>query len=72
MQVAMPPAAQDGSATIQVADPVSGSFSQMIGALTYGAAATDLLLLLQGDEPATPVGAQAPNLIRVRATAADE
>ncbi len=71
MQVAMPSAAQDGLATIQVTNPVNGSFSQMIGALTYGAAATDLLQLLQGTEPPTPVGAQAPNLIRVRATASD-
>src|SRR5208282_5338242 len=45
--------------------------SQMIGALTYGASATDLLLLLQGAEPATPVGSQAANAIRVRAVAAD-
>jgi uncharacterized protein (TIGR03437 family) len=56
IQVALPSAAQDGTATIQVTDPVTGSFSQMIGALTYGAAATDLLLLLQGAEPSTPVG----------------
>jgi hypothetical protein len=71
MQVALPAAAQDGSATIQVTDPVNGSFSQMLGALTYGAAATDLLLLLQGIEPSTPVGAQAAYPIRVRATASD-
>ena len=50
---------------------MSGAFSQMIGALTYGASATDLLLLLQGAEPATPVGSQAANAIRVRAVAAD-
>ncbi|MFZ0478733.1 MAG: hypothetical protein WAL71_06255 [Terriglobales bacterium] len=71
MQVALPSAAQDGIATIQVTDPVTGSFSQMIGALTYGAAATDLLFLLQGAESSTPVGAPAANLIRVRATASD-
>jgi hypothetical protein len=62
---------QDGMATIQVTNPVTGAFSQMIGALTYGASATDLLLLLQGAEPSTPVGAQAANPIRVRAVAAD-
>ena len=71
MQVALPSAAQDGTATIQVTDPVTGSFSQMTGALTYGAAATDLLLLLQGAEPSTPVGSQTANPIRVRAVAAD-
>ena len=71
IQVALPAAALDGTATIQVTDPASGSFSQMIGALTYGAAVDDQLLLLQGSEPATPVGAQAANLLRVRATASD-
>ena len=71
MQVSLPAAALDGTTTIQVTDPADGSYSQMLGALTYGAAATDLLLLLQGTEPSTPVGAQAPYPIRVRATASD-
>ena len=71
IQVALPAGSQDGTATIQVTNPVSGAFSQMIGALTYGASATDLLLLLQGKEPATPVGSQAASPIRVRAVAAD-
>ncbi|MGA2202474.1 MAG: IPT/TIG domain-containing protein [Terriglobales bacterium] len=71
IQVAMPAGTLDGTATIQVTDPASGAFSQMIGALTYGASATDLLLLLQGAEPTTPVGSQAANAIRVRAVAAD-
>jgi hypothetical protein len=71
IEVAVPAGSQDGIATIQVTDPVSGAFSQMIGALTYGALATDRLLLLQGAEPATPVGSAAANAIRVRAVAAD-
>jgi hypothetical protein len=71
IEVAMPAGLQDGTASIQVTDPVSGAFSQMIGALTYGALATDLLVLLQGAEPATPVGSAAANAIRVRAVAAD-
>jgi len=71
IQVSLPAGPQDGMATIQVTNPVTGAFSQMIGALTYGASATDLLLLLQGAEPSTPVGAQAANPIRVRAVAAD-
>jgi hypothetical protein len=71
MLVALPSAAQDGTATMQVTDPVTGSFSQMTGALTYGAAATDLLLLRQGAEPSTPVGSQTANPIRVRAVASD-
>ena len=71
LQISLPSAPLDGLATIQVTDPVSGSFSQMQGALTYGAAATDLLLLMQGSEPSTPAGAQAANPIRVRAVASD-
>ena len=71
IEVAMPAGLQDGTASIQVTDPVSGAFSQMIGALTYGALSTDLLLLLQGAEPTTPVGSAAANAIRVRAVAAD-
>ena len=67
----MPAAAQDGAGTVQVTDPVSGAFSQMIGALGYGAQSTDRLLLLQGGEPSTPVGSAAANVIRVRAVAAD-
>ena len=71
MQVALPPVAQDGVATVQVTDPVTGSFSQMIDALTYGAAPTDQLFLLQGNGQSSPVGAQAPTMLRVRATASD-
>jgi hypothetical protein len=71
MEVSLPGAALDGTAAIQVTDPSNGSFSQMIGALTYGAASTDRLLLLQGSKPATPIGAQAANLLRVRAVASD-
>ncbi len=71
IQVAMPAAAQDGTATIQVTNPVSGAFSQMIDALEYGAQSTDLLLLLQAAEPSTPVGSATANPLRVRAVAAD-
>ncbi len=71
IEVSMPSGLQDGTASILVADPVSGAFSQMTDALSYGALATDLLLLLQGAEPATAVGSAAANPIRVRAVAAD-
>jgi hypothetical protein len=71
IEAALPGALKDGSATIQVTDPVTGAFSQMIGALNYGAEATDLLLLLQGSETATPVGAVAASPLRVRVVAAD-
>jgi hypothetical protein len=71
IEAALPAGSLDGAATIQVTDPVSGGFSQMIGALTYGALSTDRLLLLQGSETATAVGAVAANALRVRAVAAD-
>jgi hypothetical protein len=71
IETVLPAGSLDGVATIQVMDPVSGGFSQMIGALTYGASSTDLLLLLQGSEPASVVGAVAANPLRVRAVAAD-
>jgi hypothetical protein len=71
LQASLPPGTQDGTASLVLTDPVSGSSSQMTDALTYGAAVTDLLLLLQGSEPSTPVGAEAANPIRVRVVAAD-
>jgi len=71
IEVALPAGLLDGTASIQVTDTASGAFSQMIGALTYGALSADLLLLLQGAEPSTPVGSAAANAIRVRAVAAD-
>ncbi len=71
LQISLPSAAIDGMATVEVTDPSTGSFSQMQGALTYGAAATDLLQLLQGASQSSPIGAQAPSLIRVRAVASD-
>ncbi len=71
LQAALPAGILDGTASIVVNDPASGGFSQMTDALTYGAAATDLLLLLHGSEPSTAVGAEAANPIRVRVVAAD-
>ena len=71
LQTALPAGTLDGTASIVVNDPASGGFSQMTDAVTYGAAATDLLLLLEGSEPSTAVGAEAANPIRVRVVAAD-
>jgi len=71
LQVALPAGAQDGTASIQVNDATTSGFSQMIDALTYGAAATDLLLPVLVTVPSTPVGAQSANPVRVRAVAAD-
>jgi hypothetical protein len=71
LQISLPAAAVDGIATVQVTSPGTGSFSQMRGALTYGAAASDLLMLLNGGSQTSPLGAQAPSMIRVRASASD-
>ena len=71
LQVGVPSAVMDGTATLQVTDPVSGGFSRMGSVLTYGAAADDQLLLLQGSEPPTAVGSQAANPIRVQVVASD-
>lgn len=65
------PAFTDGPQDITIADPVSGGSTTMTGALTYGAAATDNIVLLYGLNPNTPVGTQATNPVTVRVLAAD-
>jgi hypothetical protein len=69
--LAAAPARSDGPQTITIRDPVSGAFSIMTNALTFGAASTDQLVLLQGVNPPTPVGTQATNAVIVRALASD-
>ncbi len=71
LAASLPGATLDGPATVQVTDPASGAFSKMIGALTYGAADTDLLQMLQGSEPLALAGGPAAFPIRVRAVASD-
>lgn len=61
----------DGAQDITISDPVSGSSTTMFGALTYGAAAADNIILLYGLNPPTPVGTQATNPMSVRVVAAD-
>ena len=61
----------DGVQNIAVSDPVSGGSTAMTGALTYGAAADDNLILLSGSNPSTPVGVQAANPVSVRVLAND-
>jgi len=65
------PAQSDGPQTVTITDPVSGAFSTMTSVLTFGAAATDEILLLQGGNPPTPVGTQATNPVIVRVVASD-
>jgi hypothetical protein len=70
MVVALP-AQADSVQTITIRDPVSGAFSVMTGTITFGAAASDNIVLVKGTNPSTPVGTQANNPITVRAVAAD-
>jgi len=65
------PAQTDGLQTITINDPVSSAFSIMTNALTFGAAATDQIVLLQGVSPPTPVGTQAVKPMTVRVLASD-
>jgi hypothetical protein len=65
------PAQTDGPQTVTITDPVSGAFSIMTDVLTFGAAATDQIVLLQGQNPQTPVGTQATNPVIVRVLASD-
>jgi len=65
------PAQPDGIADMTILDPPTGASSVLTGVLAYGAGPTDTLRLLSGGNPATPVGGQAPNPIRVEALAAD-
>jgi hypothetical protein len=66
------PAQADGPQNITITDPISGASSVMTNALTYGAAATDNIILLgNGLNPSTAVGTQATNPVSVRVLAAD-
>lgn len=65
------PAQGDGVQTITITDLVSGAFSTMTDVLTYGAAATDKIILLQEANPPTPVGTQATYPVTVQVVEAD-
>ena len=65
------PAHSDGVQNVAITDPVSGSSSLMTNALTYGAAATDNIVLVSGNNRPTPVGIQAAYPMSVRVLAAD-
>ena len=65
------PAHTDGPQNIVVSDAASGAATSMTGALTYGAAASDNIVLVNGANPSTPVGVQAANAVSVRVVASD-
>ena len=70
MMAVAPPVA-DGVRDVTLSDPVTGANSTLTGVLTYGAGPTDSIRLVSGSNPATPVGGQAPNPIRVKVLTAD-
>ena len=65
------PAMADGIQSVSLTDPATLANSVMTNVLTYGAGPTDNIRLLIGSNPATPVGVQAVNPVRVQATASD-
>lgn len=65
------PASSDGPHTITITDPGTGASTTMTNALLYGAAATDNIFLLSGQNTSTPVGTQAASPMTVRILAAD-
>ena len=68
--LAVAPALPDGVQSVTITDPTNGSYSSMVNVFTFGAAATDGMLITQSN-PAIPVGGQTPSPIRVSVTAAD-
>jgi hypothetical protein len=70
MILAAPPKG-DGTQNITLSDPASGGSSTMTNVLTYGAAASDTIVLLSGLNPSTPVGTQAVSPMMVRVLAPD-
>jgi hypothetical protein len=69
--LAAAPAMADGLQSVTLSDPATGASSAMTNALTYGAGPTDTIRLIQGSNPATPVGGQAPNPVRIQVLAPD-
>lgn len=65
------PPQPDGVQNITIFDPPTGASSVMTAVLTYGAGPNDTITLVAGSNPSTPVGAQAPNPIRVQALEPD-
>ena len=65
------PPNSDGPQNITITDPATGGSSTMTNSLTYGAALSDNLILLNGHNPPTPVGAQATYAVMVQVLASD-
>jgi len=70
MLVSMPPKA-DGLHDVTLIDPPTAATSVMSSVVIYGAGSNDVLRLITGANPPTPVGGQAPNPVRVQVLAPD-
>ena len=66
-----PSAHADGVQDISLVDPPTSASSILSGVVTFGAGPNDVLQLVAGANPSTPVGGQAPNPILVQAVASD-
>jgi hypothetical protein len=69
--LATTPARADGVQDITLTDPPTLASSVLSSVVTYGAGPNDILRLVAGSNPGTPVGGQAPNPIRVQVLAPD-
>jgi hypothetical protein len=65
------PKLSDGIYDFLLSDINRGGSSTVSGVLTVGAAPSDLLQMISGSNPATPVGGQAPSPFTVRVVQAD-
>jgi hypothetical protein len=65
------PPLPDGVYDFLLSDVNTGGSSNMLGVLTVGAGPGDILKLLSGSNPATPVGGQAPSPFTVKVVQSD-
>lgn len=70
MILAAPPNS-DGVRNITISDSVSGASTSMTGAVTYGAATTDNIVMISGSGPPATVGVPATNPVSVKVVASD-
>ncbi len=70
IQSIAPPGA-DGVQDVTLTDPLTGAASVISGGLMMGAGPADSVILLQGSNPATPVGGVSQNPFRVRVVQSD-
>jgi hypothetical protein len=65
------PPHSDGPQSMTIRDSVTGASTTMTNVLTYGADASDNLVLIYTGNPQTPVGTQSAKPVTVRVVAAD-